>query len=58
MLTAEEMADKIVRGITKRKRRLTTSYEGKLTPLIKLLCPSLLDRLYFNYMKKELKTKS
>jgi NADP-dependent 3-hydroxy acid dehydrogenase YdfG len=53
MLTAEEIADIIVRGIAKRKRRLTTSYEGKLTPLIKLLCPSLLDRLFFNQMKKE-----
>ncbi|MDR3245552.1 MAG: SDR family oxidoreductase [Prevotellaceae bacterium] len=53
MMTAEEMADRIVRGIEKRKRRLTTSYEGKLTPLIKLLCPSLLDRLYFDHMKKE-----
>jgi NADP-dependent 3-hydroxy acid dehydrogenase YdfG len=53
MMTPEELALRIARGIEKRKRRLTTSYEGKLTPLIKLLCPSLLDKLYFNYMKKE-----
>jgi short-subunit dehydrogenase len=53
MMTPEELAIKIVRGIEKRKRRLTTSYEGKLTPLIKLLSPSLLDKLYFNHMKKE-----
>jgi short-subunit dehydrogenase len=53
MMTPEELAIKIVRGIERRKRRLTTSYEGKLTPIIKLLWPSLLDKLYFNHMKKE-----
>ncbi|MDR2773277.1 MAG: SDR family oxidoreductase [Tannerella sp.] len=53
MMTPEELALKIAKGIEKRKRRLTTSYEGKLTPLIKLLCPSLLDKLYFNHMSKE-----
>ncbi|MDR2285974.1 MAG: SDR family oxidoreductase [Prevotellaceae bacterium] len=53
MMTPEELAAKIVKGIEERKRRLTTSYEGKLTPLIKLLCPSLLDKLYFDHMKKE-----
>jgi NADP-dependent 3-hydroxy acid dehydrogenase YdfG len=53
MMQPDELAAKIVRGIEKRKRRLTTSYEGKLTPLLKLLYPSLLDRLYFNHMKKE-----
>ncbi|MDR1886466.1 MAG: SDR family oxidoreductase [Prevotellaceae bacterium] len=53
MMRPEEVADRIVRGTEKRKRRVTTSYEGRLTPLLKLLCPSLLDRLFFNNMKKE-----
>lgn len=53
MMTPQVLAAKIVKGIEKRKRRLATSYEGKLTPLIKLLCPHLLDKLYFNHMKKE-----
>jgi short-subunit dehydrogenase len=53
MMTPKELADKIVRGIEKRKRNLVTSYEGKLTPLMKLVCPSLLDKLYFNHMRKE-----
>ncbi|MDR1583105.1 MAG: SDR family oxidoreductase [Prevotellaceae bacterium] len=53
MMSPEELANRIVRGIEKRKRKLTTSYEGKLTPLMKLLCPYLLDKLYFNHMKKE-----
>jgi short-subunit dehydrogenase len=53
MMQPDELAAKIVRGIEKRKRRLATSYEGKLTPLLKLLYPSLLDKLYFNHMKKE-----
>jgi NADP-dependent 3-hydroxy acid dehydrogenase YdfG len=53
MMSPNVLATKIVRAIEKRKRRLTTSYEGKLTPILKLLCPSLLDRLYFNHMKKE-----
>jgi NADP-dependent 3-hydroxy acid dehydrogenase YdfG len=53
MMQPNELADIIVRGIKKRKRRLNTSFEGKLTPLLKLLCPALLDKLYFNHMKKE-----
>ncbi|MDR2385607.1 MAG: SDR family oxidoreductase [Tannerella sp.] len=53
MMSPEKLAAKIITGIEKRKRRLSVSYEGKLTPLIKLLCPSLLDKLYFNHMRKE-----
>jgi short-subunit dehydrogenase len=53
MMRPEELALRIARGIEKRKRRLATSYEGKLTPLLKLLWPSLLDTLYYNQMKKE-----
>jgi NADP-dependent 3-hydroxy acid dehydrogenase YdfG len=53
MMTPEEVATKIVRAIENRQRRLTTSYEGKLTPVMKLICPALLDKLYFNHMKKE-----
>jgi short-subunit dehydrogenase len=53
MMSPDELAAKIVRGIEKRKRRLTTSYDGKFTPLLKLLCPSFLDKLYFNLISKE-----
>jgi len=53
MMTAEQMASRILKGVQKRKRFIATSIEGKITPIIKLLFPSLLDRLYLNHMKKE-----
>ena len=53
MMTPEELARRIARGLQKRKRQLTTSYEGKLTPLLKLISPSLLDKLFYNHMKRE-----
>ena len=53
MMTPEELARRIARGLQKRKRQLTTSYEGKLTPLLKLISPSLLDKLFYSHMKRE-----
>ena len=53
MMTAEEVARRIASGIEKRKRSLLMTYEGKLTPLLKLLFPKWLDNMYYKHMKKE-----
>lgn len=53
MMSAEEVAKRIARGIEKRKRTLVMTYEGKLTPVMKLLFPRWLDKMYYNHMAKE-----
>ncbi len=53
MMSAEEAARRIVRGIERRKRSVIMTYEGKLTPVLKLLFPKWLDKMYYNHMKKE-----
>ena len=53
MMSAEKVAQLIANGVERRKRTLVMTYEGKLTPLLKLLFPSWLDRMYYNHMKKE-----
>ena len=53
MMSAEEVARHIANGIEHRKRSLSMTYEGKLTPLLKLLFPKWLDKMYYNHMKKE-----
>lgn len=53
MMSAERVAQLIVNGIQKRKRVLLMTLEGKLTPWLKLLWPSFLDKAYYKHMKKE-----
>lgn len=53
MMSAEEAARRIVKGIRKRKRKLTMSAAGRLTPFIKAFFPKLVDNLYYKQMKKE-----
>ncbi len=53
MMTAEDVAHRIVRGICLRKRELLMDFNGRATKLIKKIWPSLLDRLFYNHMAKE-----
>ena len=53
MMTPEELALCIIRGLKKRKRRVAPSYEGRFTPILKLLWPSLVDKLFYNHLKRE-----
>lgn len=53
MMSADEVARRIVRGIRKRKRRLLMEFNGRASVLIKKFAPGLLDRLYYNHMAKE-----
>lgn len=53
MMTAHEVAVRIVKGVKKRKRMLVMDFEGKGTRFIKCLAPKLLDKIFFNFMAKE-----
>jgi short-subunit dehydrogenase len=53
MMSPEELAKRIVKGIKNNKRYLATSYEGKFTPVVSLIFPRLVDKIYYSYMKRE-----
>jgi short-subunit dehydrogenase len=53
MMTAEEVAEKIVNGVSKRKRELIMTGQGKLTVFLQKTFPSLLDKLVYNHFTKE-----
>jgi dehydrogenase/reductase SDR family protein 7B len=53
MMSAEEVAERIYRGIVDRKRDLVMTGEGKLAVWLNRLFPSWSDKLIFNHMAKE-----
>ena len=53
MMSAAEVAHRIARGISRRKRTLLMEFNGRATMLIKKFAPRLLDKLYYNHMAKE-----
>ena len=53
MMSAEEVAQRIARGVARRKRLVLMEYEGRLTHFIKKFAPGLLDRLFYMVMAKE-----
>lgn len=53
MMTAEEAAHRIIKGIARRKRFVTMDFQGRATRLIKKFAPALLDRMFYNHMAKE-----
>ena len=54
MMSAEECAAIIVKGIRKRKREIImTLVEGKISVFLSTWWPSLLDKLAYNHMAKE-----
>ncbi|RQO74936.1 short chain dehydrogenase [Pedobacter sp. KBW06] len=53
MMTADEVAGRIVDGIAGRKRTLIMTGQGKLTVWINKLLPALADKLVFNHFTKE-----
>jgi len=53
MMSAEEVAIHLFAAITKRKRTLVLSRQGKLTVLLSKFLPSLTDKLVYNHMAKE-----
>lgn len=53
MMSPTEVAHRIMRGITKRKRFITMDFNGWATYLLKKISPSLVDNLFYKAMAKE-----
>ncbi len=53
MMTAEEVADHILKATRQRKRDLVLTTQGKLAVLLGKFLPGLTDKLVYNQMKKE-----
>lgn len=53
MMSADEVARRIINGILKRKNTLIMSMDGHLTVFLNKFFPSLVDKLVYNHMAKE-----
>lgn len=53
MMSAEECAVKLLKGIKKRKAQVVLTPTGKLVVLLNKFFPRLVDKLEYNFMKKE-----
>lgn len=53
MMSAQEVAIRMVKGIKKRKSEIILTPIGNLTVWLNKFFPRLVDRLEYNYMKKE-----
>jgi short-subunit dehydrogenase len=53
MMSAEEVADRILKATIQRKRDLVMTTQGKMAVWVNKLFPSLADKLVYNVMAKE-----
>ena len=53
MMTAEEVAHRIAKGIMRRKRLLLMEFEGRATHFIKKFSPRFLDMMFYKVMARE-----
>ncbi len=53
MMTAEDVAHRIFKGLKNRKRQLIFTTQGKLTVFLYKFFPNFVDKLIYNHMKKE-----
>lgn len=53
MMSAERVAQLIVRATRKRRRSLIMDFQGRASNFIKKISPSLLDRIFYKAMAKE-----
>ncbi len=53
MMSAEEVALRIVKGVEQKKRLLVMTGKGKLAVLLQKIIPSFTDKLIFNEFRKE-----
>ncbi|MEF9931876.1 MAG: SDR family oxidoreductase [Bacteroidales bacterium] len=53
MMSAEEVARRLVKGIIKRKAQIILTPIGNITVWLNKFFPRLVDKLEYNYMKKE-----
>lgn len=53
MMTSEEVAEHIYRGVINRKREIVLTTQGKLAFYLRKFLPSLVDRLVYRSLEKE-----
>lgn len=53
MMTSEEVARRIAKGVAKRKRTLLMEFQGRATNFLKKIWPSFLDKMFYDHMAKE-----
>ncbi|MGB4776690.1 MAG: SDR family oxidoreductase [Daejeonella sp.] len=53
MMTSEQVAQIIIKGVIKRKLTLIITVQGKLTVFLNKFFPKLLDKLVYNHFTKE-----
>ena len=53
MMTPEQVAYIVARGLKRRKRLCLMEWEGRLTHFIKKFFPGLVDRLFYEVMRRE-----
>lgn len=53
MMSAEEVAHRIAKGISQRKRTLLMEFNGRATSFIKKFAPGFLDKMFYSHMAKE-----
>ncbi len=53
LMTSEEVADRTLKAIAKRKRHLVLTGMGKLTVFLNRFVPGIADKLVFNVFRKE-----
>lgn len=53
MMTAEEVAESVLKAVKKRKRDLVLTTEGKLAVFLNKWVPGLMDNIVYNKMAKE-----
>jgi short-subunit dehydrogenase len=53
MMTADEVADHLLRGVERRKRTVILTTQGKMTVFLNKWFPAWMDKMVFNHMAKE-----
>lgn len=53
MMTAQQVANLVIRGVWKKKREVLMDFEGWGTKILKFFMPKRVDKIFFNVMSKE-----
>lgn len=53
MMTADEVAKRIIQAMEKKKDRLTLTTQGKMTVILNKFFPKFMDKMVYNHMAKE-----
>lgn len=53
MMSAQEVAQRIIRGVERRQRTVLMEFNGRATTFLKKFFPAFLDKMFYNHMAKE-----